>query len=66
MVQLGSERNFDFAELRRRIMAELLARDVQVVEVVNPLSVQSDAPYPGTIRKKIYPIAQYFDLLILW
>ena len=35
MVQLGSERNFDFSELKGRIVTELLARDVQVVEVLD-------------------------------
>ena len=68
VVQLGSERNFDFSELKGRIVTELLARDVQVVEVLNPLASPSDAPHPGTRRKKIYPIAEYLgavDLMVV-
>lgn len=61
VVQLGSERNSDFSELRRSIVAELLRRGVQVVELLNPLALPADASYPGTIRKKIYPIAEHFD-----
>ena len=68
VVQLGSERNFDFSELKGRIVTELLARDVQVVEVLNPLASPSDAPHPGTRRKTIYPIAEYLgavDLMVV-
>jgi UDP:flavonoid glycosyltransferase YjiC (YdhE family) len=67
MIQLGSERNFDFTELRGEIVAELLARNVQVVEVLNPLAAPSDEALPGTCRKAIYPIAEYLgavDLMV--
>jgi hypothetical protein len=65
LVQLGSERNFDFSELKRRIMTELLARGVQVVEALNPLARPTDALSPGIIRREIYPIAEYFNAIDL-
>jgi hypothetical protein len=65
MIQLGSERNFDFSELKGRIVAALLERDVQVVEALNPLALPSEALHTGTLRKKIYPIAEYLGAIDL-
>ena len=42
VIRLGSERNFDFTGLKRRVVGELLARDIQVVEVLNPLARSPD------------------------
>jgi UDP:flavonoid glycosyltransferase YjiC (YdhE family) len=67
VIQLGSERNFDFTELRNRIIADLVARDIQVVEVLNPLAAPPGEPIPGTRRVSIYPLAEYFaaiDLMV--
>lgn len=59
VIQLGSEQNFDFSELKAKIVAKLLGHAVQVVEVVNPLASNEEAPRPGTLRKKVYPLASY-------
>src|SRR5262249_45582490 len=67
VIQLGSERNFDFDELRSRIVTELLARGIQVVEVLNPLARAPGEPIPGTRRIKAYPLAEHFaaiDLMV--
>lgn len=67
MVQLGSERNYDFSDLKSRLIAALLARGVQVVEALNPLALPSEAAHPGTRRARIYPIAEHFgavDLMV--
>ncbi len=59
VIQLGSEQNFDFSELKTRIVLKLLDRAVQVVEVMNPLASDEEMSRPGTLRKKIYPLAEY-------
>ena len=65
VIQLGSERNFDFTDLKSKVVKELLAHDVQVVEVLNPLAEPPETKHPGTFRKTIYPIAEYFGAIDL-
>lgn len=66
-VQLGSRRNYDYDTLPDRIVAELLARGVQVIQIDNPLARPPETDIPGVVRKAVYPVADYFgavDLMV--
>jgi UDP:flavonoid glycosyltransferase YjiC (YdhE family) len=64
-VQLGSRQNTDFHRLRANIAENLLARDVDAVEIMNPLAKNEGSI--GLDQRRVYPFARYanaIDLLI--
>ncbi|PDT81701.1 glycosyltransferase [Sinorhizobium sp. BJ1] len=66
-VQLGSQRNFDFAGLPELIFAGLARRDVQTVQILNPLAKPFKEDGSRVPRRSLYPLAEYFsgiDLLV--
>ncbi len=66
-VQLGSQRNFDFGSLPELIFARLARRNVQTVQILNPLAKPPKEDGSGILRKSLYPLAEYFtaiDLLV--
>ena len=64
-IQLGSQRNFDFESLPELIAKELLARDVQVIQIDNPLARLPEEEIPGVMRRSFYPISDYFGAIDL-
>lgn len=66
-VQLGSQRNFDFEDLPGLIFKELARRNIQTVQVLNPLAKPSKQEWPSVLRTSVYPLAEYvgaIDLLV--
>jgi hypothetical protein len=66
-IQLGSQRNFDYEALPDLIVKELIARDLQVVRIENPLARPSESKWPGVLNSSRYPIADCvsaIDLMI--
>jgi len=66
-VQLGSQRNFDFATLPELIFAGLGRRGVQTVQILNPLAKPSEEDRWRVPSRSLYPLAECFsaiDLLV--
>ncbi|KWV41898.1 glycosyl transferase [Rhizobium altiplani] len=66
-VQLGSQRNFDLEDLPSLIFADLARRNVQTVQVLNPLAPPPKQEWPSVLRTSVYPLAECasaIDLLI--
>lgn len=66
-IQLGSRRNFDYEDLPDLIAQELLTRNVQLVQIDNPLARPSADIADGVIRRSLYPLADHLsavDLMI--
>lgn len=66
-VQLGSQRNFDFAVLPELIFAGLARRGVQTVQILNPLAKPCKEDGSTVPHRSLYPLAEYFsaiDLLV--
>ncbi|MCA1490693.1 glycosyl transferase [Ensifer sp. NBAIM29] len=66
-VQLGSQRNFDFATLPELIFAGLGKRGVQTVQIRNPLARPSEEDRWRVPSRSLYPLAECFsaiDLLV--
>ncbi|SCW82822.1 UDP:flavonoid glycosyltransferase YjiC, YdhE family [Rhizobium mongolense subsp. loessense] len=66
-VQLGSQRNFDLEDLPGLIFAGLVRRNIQTVQILNPLAKPSKQEWPGVLRTSVYPLAEYvsaIDLLV--
>ncbi|OAP34571.1 glycosyl transferase [Sinorhizobium glycinis] len=66
-VQLGSQRNFDFAGMPELIFAGLARRHVQTVQILNPLAKPCKEDASTVPRRSLYPLAEYFsavDLLV--
>ena len=66
-VQLGSQRNFDLEDLPSVIFADLARRNMQAVQVLNPLAPPPKQEWPSVLRTSIYPLAECasaIDLLI--
>ncbi|WP_234879102.1 glycosyltransferase [Sinorhizobium americanum] len=64
-VQLGSQRNFDFAGLPELIFAGLARRDVQTIQILNPLAKPYKEDRSTIPRRSVYPLAEYFSALDL-
>ncbi|WOS65923.1 glycosyltransferase [Sinorhizobium fredii] len=66
-VHLGSQRNFDFAGLPELLLARLARRDIQTVQILNPLAKPSHDGGSVVPRRSLYPLADCFsaiDLLV--
>ena len=66
-MQLGSQRNFDFEDLPRLIVQDLIRRNLQVVQIDNPLAGAASDAMPGVIRRSLYPLSDCLsaiDLLV--
>jgi len=67
-VQLGSGRNYDMEPVRAAVLAALAQRDVQVVEIANPLSPARQAA-PGDPPARavfpLYPLSRALDLMVV-
>lgn len=66
-LQLGSGQNFDFADIRAAILADLESRGVAVVDIQNPLAKPFALDPPFLLKRTVYPLALHqhaFDLLI--
>jgi glycosyltransferase involved in cell wall biosynthesis/UDP:flavonoid glycosyltransferase YjiC (YdhE family) len=60
-VQLGGGNNFPLADLRQRLLADLLARPgVIVVEIISPINTGGTAPRPVADNHRIMPLFPMF------
>ena len=57
VIQLGSQRNFDYEGLPSLLRTHLVRRDLQVVEIENPLAHPSMDEWPGVLRRRFYPLS---------
>ena len=64
-IQLGSQRNFDYQTLPDLLVKELVARDLQVVRIENPLARPSKSEWPGVLSISRYPIADCLSAIDL-
>jgi hypothetical protein len=66
-VQLGSQRNFDFEDMPRLIMQDLIRRNLQIVQIENPLALPATQEWPGIVHRRLFPLSDCLsavDLLI--
>lgn len=66
-IQIGSQRNFDYETLPELLTKELLNRNVQLVQIDNPLARPPDFEIPGVLRRSLYPVSECLgavDLMI--
>jgi hypothetical protein len=54
-VQLGSQSNFDFEDVPRLVMQDLVRRGLQIVQIDNPLARPTADEWPSAIRRNLYP-----------
>jgi hypothetical protein len=66
-IQLGSQQNFDYERLPEVLVKELIARNLQVLRIRNPLARPPDNEWPGVSTCSVYPLAtcmSAIDLMI--
>jgi glycosyltransferase involved in cell wall biosynthesis len=64
-IQLGSQHNFDYEALPDLVIQELIARDLQVVRIENPLARPSESKWPSVLSISRYPIADCLSAIDL-
>ena len=64
-IQLGSQRNFNDDILPELIVKELLDRDVQLIQIDNPLAPPLENEILNVARRSLYPVSEYLGVIDL-